>query len=309
MVLAFSAGDKSAMAPDNKSAALALSRLLGCQPDSLPTLPSAAQEVARLTAGSESQVNELVRVLKKDPPLTAKVLQLANSPLFRTLQPVSSLDRAIMVLGFETLRNLTLGLSILSSMGSAGMKRRILRNRLWKHSLIVGVFTEVLARDFINLGRGYYTLGLLHDLGKVAMDAFRSADVDKVLAVIDRQRLPWPLAEAEVLPFDHGFVGQQLLLFWELPEDMAKAVAFHHEPWRAGEHQELAGVVFLADILAKRLGNYCYDREAQAEVDLSQTPEALEFMKARDWDLAEIEKDYAKRALEETKEWAASLNE
>ncbi len=297
------------MAPDSKSAALALSRILGCQPDSLPTLPSAAQEVARLTAGSDSQVSELVQVLQRDPPLTARVLQLANSPLFRTMQPVATLDRAVMVLGFETLRNLTLGLAILSSMGSSGaIKRRILRNRLWKHSLIVGVFTEVLARDFLNMGRGYYTLGLLHDLGKVALDAFRSAEVDKVLAIIERQRLPWSLAEAEVLRFDHGFVGEQLLLFWGLPEAMAKAVAFHHEPWRTEEHQEEAGAVFLADLLAKRMGHYCYDPEAKAEVDLAQAPEALAFMKARGWNIDEIEETYGAKAMEETKQWAATLS-
>lgn len=297
------------MASDSKSAALALSRILGCQPDSLPTLPSAAQEVARLTAGSDSQVAELVQVLKRDPPLTARVLQLANSPLFRTLEPVTTLDRAVMVLGFETLRNLTMGIAILSSLGSPGaIKRRILRVGLWKHSLIVGVFTEVLARDFLKLGRGYYTLGLLHDLGKVALDAFRSSEMDKLLGVIERQGLPWSLAEAEVLHADHGFVGEQLLLFWDLPQEMAKAVAYHHEPWRAEEHQEEAGLVFLADILAKRLGHYCYDSEANAEVDLAQTPEALEFMSARGWNLDEIEKAYGEKALAETGQWAASLN-
>jgi len=296
------------MATDSKSAALALSRILGCQPDSLPTLPGAAQEVARLTAGSDSQVDDLVKVLMRDPPLAARVLQMANSPLFRTLQPVTSLDRAVMVLGFDTLRNLTMGLAILSSLGSSGaIKRRILRAKLWKHSLIVAVFTEVLARDFLGLGRGYYTLGLLHDLGKVALDAFRSADVDKVLAVIEQKRLPWPLAEAEVLRFDHGFVGEQLLLFWDLPQDLAKAVAHHHEPWRAGEQEDMAGAVFLADLLAKRTGNHCFDREARAQVDLAQLPEALEFMKAKGWDLAEIEDAHAKKALEETQQWAASL--
>lgn len=296
------------MAPENKSAALALSRILGCQPDSLPTLPGAAQEVARLTSGSDSHVDELVQVLKRDPPLAARVLQLANSPLFRTLQPVTSLDRAVMVLGFETLRNLTLGLAVLSSLGSTGaIKRRILRARLWKHSLIVAVFTEVIARDFLNLGRGHYTLGLLHDLGKVALDAFRSADVDKVLAIIERQRLPWPLAEAEVLRFDHGFVGQQLLLFWDLPVDMAEAVAYHHQPWRADEHQDMASAVFLADLLAKRMGHHCFDPEAQAEIDLAQAPEALDFMKERGWNLAEIEETHGKKALEETQQWAATL--
>jgi len=297
------------MAPENKSAALALSRILGCQPESLPTLPNSAQEVARLTAGSDSQVDELVQVLKRDPPLAARVLQLANSPLFRTLEPVTSLDRAVMVLGFETLRNLTLGLAVLSSLGSASaIKRRILRARLWKHSLIVAVFTEIIAREVFNLGRGHYTLGLLHDLGKVALDAFRSADVDKVLGIIERERMPWPLAEAEVLPFDHGFVGQQLLLFWDLPDDMANAVAYHHEPWRAGENQDLAGAVFLADLLAKRMGHHCFDNEAKAEVDLSQAPEALEFMKKQNCGLDEIEEAYGKKALEETQQWAASMS-
>jgi HD-like signal output (HDOD) protein len=296
------------MAPENKSAALALSRILGCQPDSLPTLPGAAQEVARLTSGSDSHVDELVQVLKRDPPLAARVLQLANSPLFRTLEPVTSLDRAVMVLGFETLRNLTLGLAVLSSLGSASaIKRRILRNHLWKHSLIVAVFTEVIARDFMDLGRGYYTLGLLHDLGKVALDAFRSADVDKVLSIMDRQRLPWILAETEVLRFDHGFVGQQLLLFWDLPQDMAMAVAFHHEPWRAEDHQDLAAAVYLANLLAKRMGHHCVDKEAKAEVDMAQAPEALEFMKKRGWDMAEIEETHGKKALEETQQWAASM--
>lgn len=296
------------MNPADKPAALALSRVLGCQPKSLPTLPGAAQEMMRLTAGAEAQVGELVRVLKRDPPLAARVLQLANSPLFRTAQPIASLERAVMILGFETLRNLSLGLAILSSMGGSGaLKRRILRASLWKHSIIVAGFSEVLARDLLGLGRGYYLLGLLHDLGKVALDAFRSKDIDRVLAVIERQRLSWPLAEAEVLPFDHGFVGQQLLIFWEFPPEMAQAVACHHEPWRAGEQENLAGLVFLADALAKRMGFHCYDAEAQAETDAAQTPEAMAFLKKRGWDLDELEKSHGPQALEETQEWAASL--
>jgi putative nucleotidyltransferase with HDIG domain len=294
--------------PEGNPAALALSRLLGCRPDDLPTLPAAAQEVARLAADPEADVARVVEVIRRDPPLAAKVLRLSNSPMFRTRAQITSLDRAVLVLGLEEIRNLTLGLAVLSSFGAGSLKRRLLRQRLWEHSLVVATLAERLAKEALGLGPGFYSFGLLHDLGKVALEAFRSQDVGAVLKTIEGQRLVWVEAENQTLHFDHAFLGGQLLSYWEFPAELVSAVAAHHQPWTAGEHSQAAGLVFLADAVSRRLGYHCHQAEGKAESDPARGPEAARFLADRGWELEELMQTVGENALAETAADAAAIS-
>jgi len=276
--------------PDSQSpAGMALSRLLGCHPDSLPTLPVTAQEVIRITSDPDGDVNQIVAAIRRDPPIAAKLLTLSNSAAFRTGQEITTLERAVAMLGFLEVRNLVLGVSLLTNLGGMGsLKRRIARARLWQHSLVAAVLAERLARDCLDMAPGYYIFGLLHDLGKVALDAFRPDDMGKILAALDAGGLTWSQAESQVVRFDHAFLGGQLMAFWELPQALVAGVSRHHDPWAETEHQEAAGLVFLADLMAHRLGHHCHQREPSPmnAGELGQAEQ--EFLAARGWDLEQM---------------------
>lgn len=280
-----SAADPSKTA--DKPAALALRRLLGCQPDQLPTLPVAAMEVMRLAKDPEAGLEPLLRVLRRDPPLAANLLKVANSPLYRTRHKVTDLERAVLVLGFKEVGNLVLGLSLLTGLGGAkALKRRLQRADIWRHSLAVATICEHLARKEGQSGDGFYTLGLLHDLGKVALDAFRPREYTQVLDRLERERASFTALEEDALRCDHGFVGESLLAYWDLPAFLVAGVGRHHRPWTAGEHEPLARLAMLADLISYQLGLGCLRGAAGGGYPDTLDDAARAYAQAQGWDLA-----------------------
>ena len=225
--------------------------MLGCEVDELPTLPDVAYQTCQLTADDSHTADELARVIGRDPSFASSLLRIANSAGYGVRSQVTSVKRAIVLLGAEEVRELALTLAAFAAAGSARpIRRRVQRGKLWAHSKMVGVICESLASKELNLGSGFYIHGLLHDIGKVALDAYRSKEFDVVLDLVDRRKAGWVEAERQVLGFDHCEVGQALLEHWEFPPELICAVAGHHSPWRVEDNQEIAGLVFLADLLA-----------------------------------------------------------
>lgn len=286
--------------PADKPAALALRRLLGCQPDQLPTLPVAAMEVMRLAKDPEAGLEPLVRVLRRDPPLAANLLKVANSPLYRTRHQITDLERAVLVLGFKEVGNLALGLSLLTGLGGAkALKRRLQRADIWRHSLAVATICEQLARKQGLAGEGFYTLGLLHDLGKVALDAFRPREYTQVLESLEHRRASFAALEGELLRCDHAFVGENLLAYWELPEFLVMGVGRHHLPWTAGPHEPLARLAMLADLVSYQLGLGCL-RQAQGGAYADTLDEtASAYVAAQGWDPAALAQELAEAGIAE----------
>lgn len=286
--------------PAAKPAALALRRLLGCQPDQLPTLPVAAMEVMRLAKDPEAGLEPLVRVLRRDPPLAANLLKVANSPLYRTRTKVTDLERAVLVLGFKEVGNLALGLSLLTGLGGAkALKRRLQRADIWRHSLAVATICEHLARQQGLAGDGFYTLGLLHDLGKVALDAFRPREYTQVLERLGRERASFVSLEEDILRCDHGFLAENLLAYWDLPDFLAIPVGRHHRPWTAGEHEPLARLALLADLVSYQLGLGCLRQAAGGAYPDTLEPEAQAYLAAQGWDLAGLARELGEAGLME----------
>ncbi|MGD8561855.1 MAG: HDOD domain-containing protein [Desulfarculaceae bacterium] len=284
-----------------KPSARALGRILGCQPEDLPTLPATAMQLNKLASDDKASVQDLAQVINRDPPLAATLLKVANSPFFKPQEPVTEVGRAVVILGFKEVCNLALGLTILASSGGLGpLKRRIQRQDLWRHSLVTGLLTDLLAREDLGLGSGHYIHGLLHDLGKVALDAFRSEDVGRLLAAIEKEQRDWNSLEDEITGVDHGFVGQMILDYWDLPLDLVTAVGLHHRPWEAGPHQDQAGLVCLANYLARRMGYHSFAGESGLEDDPTVMEPMQAFFAKRGWDPERILKTRIEQGLEQT---------
>ncbi|MBW1712361.1 MAG: HDOD domain-containing protein [Deltaproteobacteria bacterium] len=261
-----------------------LVQVLGCAVEALPTLPVVAFQILELAKDESSSAQDLARVIGRDPALTAQLLKIANSPAFGLIGEVSTISRAVVLLGFEEVRSLALGLMIFDT--AFGSKRRSRhRAQLWTHSLIVGLLTEILAKEDFRLGSGFYVYGLIHDIGKVALDAYLPQIFGAILDEMESGRLTWPQAEKKVMGVDHALLGRALLSYWQLPEAMTAAVGRHHQPWLAQEHRDVAGVVFLADIFARMLGYFPFAPKVQEEVTNLFSLRAVSLVTERQWNL------------------------
>ena len=277
--------------PPNEAAGKVLSRILGRQPQELPTLPASAWEITRLAQGEDTTIEDMVRAIAKDPPLAAKVLQVANSPVFRVRAggELTELNRAMVIMGFEQVSSLALGLKIISALGGGKpLKERLQLLNLWRHSVAVGVLAEILSKDFLGWKSGCYVYGLVHDIGKIALHAFRSDDYAQVLVLQEKEHMDSLRAENQIMRVDHCFLGKVLFMYWGLTPSMIAAAAEHHQPWEAGEHQDLAGLVCLADILvnAMGIGSHAVVKRPLALPELE--PQMAEFLAQRHWSPAEF---------------------
>lgn len=229
-----------------------LTECLGCPLEDLPTLPDVAMRIMQLASSDDHTAKELAHEIGMDPSLASRVLRAANSPYFGYLAEIEDLGRAVVLLGFDEVRNIAMGIAAFESLRTKrALRRRMQRNNLWAHSQHVGMLCELVARNILGLGNGYYVYGLVHDIGKVALDAHRPDDFDKVLDVVQKGRMDWVSAEREIMGIDHAMVGGALMEYWNFPVGLVAAAAGHHEPWNMGDKAPSAGAVFVADILAQ----------------------------------------------------------
>ncbi|MCK9295647.1 MAG: HDOD domain-containing protein [Desulfobulbaceae bacterium] len=196
----------------------------------LPTLPDVAARINREMQGEALNAKLLGEIIADDTSLAAKVLRLANSAFYGLQKQVTTLNKAVMILGFNTVKNLALSVSIYSLFkerpGSA-----IDVKGLWLHSLGSAVAAKIITENiYKKLGEEAFLFGILHDVGKIAFINAMPREYEKVLVLIRDKQMPQADAETEVLGFTHQRLGSQLLDIWKFPDNIIQAVKYHHEP-------------------------------------------------------------------------------
>ncbi len=218
----------------------------------LPTLPLVASRLLEAVADPETSSVEVARILSLDPALTARTLKLANSDFYGFPRKVGSVDLAVVVLGADTIRDLVLSAAVFQSLDPTGCEL----TGLWNHSMACGVAARALAERLrYRLAGEAYAVGVLHDIGKVALRQSFPGRFDAVLALVRAQGVPMEEAERNILGADHAEIGGWLAERWGLPADMVEAIACHHSPERAGLNPDLAAIVHIANSLAERTGH------------------------------------------------------
>jgi HD-like signal output (HDOD) protein len=220
----------------------------------IPTLPDAALKAMAALKEPHCSLVDLAEIVRKDPALTAGILRLANSALYRISRTIQSIDQAVVRLGTRECQNLILTVSMQSMFRRADSAQRVACERLWKHSLLTASLCRRL-NDSLALGFAgeEFACGIGHDLGRilivlVAFEAFQQADP------LDFEEGPDILQrEQDVLGTDHCFFGAWYASMNQLPASMISAVQFHHLPSEAGERQPLVALVSTADHMANYL--------------------------------------------------------
>jgi len=220
----------------------------------LPTLPMIALQVSRLASNPFSGMSEIVRIIRNDPPLTTKILRVANSAFYGMPRRIESLNMALVVLGMRELNNLVTCITVLRTFPPAAGGHAFNRRMFWEHSAGCGEIARVIAtRLHLRLHGIEFTAGLLHDVGKIVFEQHLHAPFVAAVNLMNSEGLASVDAERRTIGVDHAEIGSWLAEKWSLPPSIVEAIRYHHQPALAPEHAALTAVVRLADLFTTLL--------------------------------------------------------
>jgi putative nucleotidyltransferase with HDIG domain len=250
------------------------------QLEQLPTLPAVATAVLSAASDDQTSASQISALISSDPALTARVLQLVHSADSGVRGQVNTVERAVVLLGFERVRCAVLALSVFElfsdtrpaahrSASQSADQPTFSRNQFWHHCIGVACCAELLAEALagqVDPGEAF-VCGLLHDLGKVALDATLPKSFARAVETAELLRTNIADLERSIIGLDHMVVGKRLAETWKLPPVIRDCIWLHGQDPQAlppnAANPLLINLVTLADTLIRRQhigysGNYLF---------------------------------------------------
>ncbi|MDD5286644.1 MAG: HDOD domain-containing protein [Desulfuromonadaceae bacterium] len=200
-----------------------------------------------------SSIDDISKIITEDQGLTARLLRLANSPMFGCYARVDSITKAVTIIGTQQLRDLALAASVMGVF--KGIPEELLNmTSFWRHCIACGIIARSLAiyRRETNVER-LFVAGMLHDVGQVVLAAARPEVIRELLEEQRDTDRPYPELERERLGFDHAGLGGGLLKKWKIPASIGEPVACHHYPGSAEQFRIETALIHLADIICQTM--------------------------------------------------------
>ena len=236
----------------------------------MPSLSTTMSKVMEICNRPDASPNDLNRVISLDPVLTGLVLKLINSAYYSLPNQVTSLARAIIMLGINTVKNLALSTAILQSVGGKDSFKAFSMDTFWTHSITVGVTGKALSGLKGIPGtqkEEYFVSGLIHDLGKIPLGNCFPEEYVQVMETARTENILLIDAEAKILGTDHCMVGGMIAEKWELGGALRGSLVHHHRPETAEESNRThVHMISLADACT-----HAFEREP-SEGDPLQDP-------------------------------------
>jgi len=210
----------------------------------LPTLPSVLGRILGVAADPATSALELGQLIASDQSLSVTILRLVNSAYYGFYRQIDSVAQAVVILGFFKVRNLALTASAFNHF--RGRACEFDRGQLWRHALASGMAAEYIAQEAGGDLTGSYEAGLLHDIGKVALDTlFPELFARAVHKAREESRFIHETV-TEIIGLDPMEAGGLLAERWGLPAPIVDAIQFHLEPAKATANPRLAAITALA---------------------------------------------------------------
>jgi putative nucleotidyltransferase with HDIG domain len=236
----------------------------------LPPLPGSTMRILDLLRDYNTSTKKLADAVECDPSLVARLLRLANSPIYALQKNVNSIYQAIDVIGTKSLYDIVM-MGMTSDVFAKEIRSSVLGRTIWEHSLAVAL----LAREFSRmLGmRGtdeVFICGLLHDIGKIML---LRADVETYSQILDKkgenEMLNW---EHETFGYNHAQIGALVVQGWRLPEVVCQSILNHHNASQSVQSLFISHLINVADIVANYNG---YGLRLGEESDLLNSESAI----------------------------------
>jgi HD-like signal output (HDOD) protein len=224
--------------------------------EDLPTIPVVATQVLQLLEQPDMKIEEVADLMLTDQVMTARVMKMINSPVYKPSHEITSLKRALVYLGMKHIREVALTTSLISAFDEGIGSFDI--NAFWEHSFGVGMVSKIIAEKI-----GYhdpemaYIAGIIHNLGEVFLSHYMRDEFQAVLDSTRDKPLKLVDAEAERLGTTHCEIGLCMARKWNFPEAYCEVISYHHTPSDATIDPILCAIVNLSDLFCSVRGlNY-----------------------------------------------------
>ena len=237
-----------------------LSKKLAAAVDGMPAFPKSVQKILELTRDVNCTPKDLVQVIDKDPVVTVKVLRAVNSAYYSLPKQITSINHAVVYLGFNTIKNLALSIAaigMLPASNAAGFDGQ----QYLIHSLsTAGIAKQLALRVDGAEPMDCFIAGLLHDFGKVVFAQYMSQEFRQALQISQLNQTSLHVALNELIGADHSVVGAMLVEKWRFPADLIETIRHQHAPELMDT--PMIACVFAANQISKKLafgfgGNAC----------------------------------------------------
>jgi len=220
----------------------------------LPTLPRTILKITETINHPKSSANDLAGIITDDQVLTARLLRLVNSSFYGFPQKISTVTTAIVLLGFDAIRNLLLTSSVFDLFSNKKKAKVAEMEAHWDHSFGCALGAKIIG-DFLRYEKveELFVAGLLHDIGKIVEMIYLDDGFSNVASMVKEQNILYITAEERILGYTHAEIGKLLAERWNLPPKLIHSIAYHHNPGLAGTFTREAAIVHLSDILCRAL--------------------------------------------------------
>ena len=220
----------------------------------LPALPTVAMEVISIIENPKTNVHTLSNLISKDQVLASKILKIANSPFYGYSKTISTLDFAIVILGFDTLKDAVLSVALISHLNK-NVSKDFDMTAFWNHSIATSIIARELTKHLDNKAHATeaFVGGLIHDLGILILNQYFRKEFELVIGIVNSGSATILEAERKVFGATHDEVGSWLGQRWNFPKGLTEIVRFHHNPTFAVMDKQLSAIIHFADVLAQRI--------------------------------------------------------
>jgi putative nucleotidyltransferase with HDIG domain len=247
------------------------------QIEDLPTLPAIAMEVNKMLLDYDTTIKQLSNTIEKDQAMVSKLLKLVNSAFFGLGGKISNISHAVVVLGFNTIRNAVVSTSIIDAFTiKEGLNGFDIKD-FWKHSLAVAVTSKSLAeKTGIRSVDDCFVGGLLHDIGKMVLLQYFKDLFQKVWLAVRENNQSFYEAEKTQIQIDHAQIGGYLARKWQLPMALVDTIHNHHAVKPGVNDLSLTMTIHTADII---VNTYSANSNSKSNAGLSDIhPDAVKAM-------------------------------
>ena len=193
----------------------------------IPSPPSIAVRIIEAVKKDDANFNELARIISSDPALATKILMVANSSFYKISQKIDSIQKALTILGTNTLKNIALSF-VISKEFRRSSDNGFDFDFFWKRALTAAVSADILSPVISDKNEDTFVTALLQDIGIIIMYLCRSKDYLKVLEEKKASSLALEEAERKIFGFDHQELSSEVLKHWGIPETIYGPIRYHH---------------------------------------------------------------------------------
>lgn len=234
-----------------------LKRVIADQMRDLPTLPLVVAKILQTAGNPHASAPDLQALIAVDAGLTAKVLRLANSSFYGRQGAIGTLEAAVALLGFSTVRNLTLSAPLLDSLQPRGTAQVFDWRAFWEHCNASALCARLLARQKglpDAVAEAAFVAGLLHDIGKLFLGKYFPDLLAEIVLTAETYGVSHAEAEWRLMGTTHALLGQEIARQWNFPADLCESMGSHHDPDGYRDDPTLTYLVHAGDALTHQAG-------------------------------------------------------